>query len=262
MKPLGMLGAMFLAAGLCSGAAAAEICEGFGPQTPRDIAEKAGKNPVVFTAAPQRDRLNLCNIHFHVQAEHKGPSFSVFAGPGEHGGYRCAEPATLSPAELADPQQGQGACRGVKPGDTIEVHWVHTSCSVQPGPGLGACLSGSCANPQLRVEAQVFLLVNDPKAANFADYDYEGLPTEGRHRAKALPGAADEAVLFLGSTTGPSYSEAVCSPLQVTWAVRPLCRKLDIGSLHAWCESNVFKEDYGHGVRQLVTTPELLAVIE
>ena len=25
---------------------------------------------------------------------------------------------------------------GVEPGDTIEMHWVHTSCDIEPGPGL------------------------------------------------------------------------------------------------------------------------------
>ena len=47
--------------------------------------------------------------------------------------------------------------RGVKPGDTIEVHWVYSSCDVSPGKTLGACLSDACVNPQLRVETQVFL---------------------------------------------------------------------------------------------------------
>ena len=33
-------------------AMAQEICEGFGPQTPRDIDSKEGKNPVNFSFAP------------------------------------------------------------------------------------------------------------------------------------------------------------------------------------------------------------------
>ncbi len=65
------------------------------------------------------------------------------------------------------------AFHGVKPGDTIEVHWVHTSCNITPGEGLGSCLSDACANPQLRVEAQVFLVVNDPEALSFLDFDYD-----------------------------------------------------------------------------------------
>jgi len=69
-------------------------------------------------------------------------------------------------------------------------------------------------------------------------------------------------VTFLGSTTGPSYTQAKCSPLQVTWSVRPACTKIDINSLNKWCEGNVFQEDHAHGVRQLVTAPELLAKIK
>ena len=70
-------------------------------------------------------------------------------------------------------------------------------------------------------------------------------------------------VSFRGSTTGPSYTQAVCSPAQVTWNVRPDCAKLDIHSLHRWAaDGNVFNETKSHGVRQLVTAPELLSPIE
>ena len=38
--------------------------------------------------------------------------------------------------------------------------------------------------------------------------------------------------------------------------------QLDIGSLHRWAEAgNVFEETKSHGVRQLVTAPELLSPI-
>ncbi len=69
-------------------------------------------------------------------------------------------------------------------------------------------------------------------------------------------------VEFTGSTTGPSYTEQVCSPLQVSWSVRPKCAKLDINSLGKWCENNAFEEDHAHGVRKLVVNPELLSEIE
>ena len=45
--------------------------------------------------------------------------------------------------------------------------------------------------------------------------------------------------------------------------MRPDCAKLDINSLHAWASGgNVFEEDYAHGVRPLVTEPELLVPID
>ncbi|MEL0111648.1 MAG: delta-class carbonic anhydrase [Rickettsiales bacterium] len=247
---------------LASPADAAEICQGYGPQTPRDIASTAGTNARVFTIAPPASKLNLCNIHTHTNAEHKGPGFSVSAGSGEHGGFKCNETDSLSKAELADPSNGHGACHGIKPGDTIEVHWVHSSCAVQPGEGLGACLSEKCANPQLRVETQVFLVVNDSRALNFGDFAYGGKSADGFHQAKAIPSGTGTPVVFQGSTTGPKYTEQKCSPLQVTWSVRPACAKVDIASLHNWCKANPFKENHSHGVRQLVTAPALLSEIK
>ena len=256
------LAALACTVGLVTASAAnsAEICQGYGPQTPRDISATAGSNPRSFSVAPAATELNLCDIHLHTNAEHKGPGFSVFAGKGEHGGYQCNETSSLSAAELKVP--AASACHGVKPGDTIEVHWVHTSCEATPGNGLGTCLSDACANPQLRVEAQAFLVVNDPKAANFSDFTYDGNVVNGLHQAKALPSGTGAPVTFLGSTTGPKYTQAKCSPLQVTWSVRPSCTKIDIASLNEWCKGNVFKEDHAHGVRQLVTAPELLSPIE
>lgn len=241
---------------------AQDSCQGYGPQTPRDIAKTDGSNPRVFTLAPPASKLNLCNIHTHTNAEHKAPGFSVSAGRGEHGGWKCNETAALTPAELVDPAHGHGAFHGVKPGDTIEVHWVYSSCDVSPGPGLGACSSAACTNPQLRVEAQAFLVVNDPKALNFADFGYGGAAPGALRQPKALPGGTGTPVVFAGSTTGEAYSQRACSPLQVTWSVRPSCARVDIGSLHKWAQNNVFKEDHSHGVRQIVTAPELLAPIE
>ncbi|WP_417670764.1 delta-class carbonic anhydrase [Roseibium sp.] len=256
------IGALAAILTTAAAAEAAGLCKGFGPQTPRDISSTLGTNKRVFTMAPAPSKLNLCNIHTHTNAEHKGPGFSVSAGSGEHGGFKCNETASLTPAELQDPGHGAGAYHGVKPGDTIEVHWVHTSCDIEPGAGLGSCLSEACANPQLRVETQVFLVVNDPNALNFMDYAYQGNMVDGLHQAKALPTGTGSPVVFAGSTTGPKYTEEVCSPLQVTWSVRPQCAKLDINSLNVWAAmGNVFEEDHSHGVRQLVTAPELLAPI-
>ena len=243
-------------------ALAQEICQGYGPQTPRDISNVSGSNARVFTLAPAPTQLNLCNIHTHTNAEHKGPGFSVFAGAKTHGGYKCNATDKLTAEELKDPSGGHGAFHGIKPGDTIEVHWVYTSCDVKPGKGLGSCLSEQCANPQLRVEAQVFLVVNDPKALDFAKFAYAGNRVNGLHQPKSLPTGTGDPVVFAGSTTGPKYTQAKCSPLQVTWGVRPKCAKIDVGSLYKWAkDGNVFKEDHSHGVRQLVTAKKLLAPI-
>ena len=236
-----------------------ELCLDAGPQTPRDISSTMGLNTVEFPIAPPASEMNLCNIHTHTNAEHKGPGFSVFVDATDSGGYACNETADLTEAELA---AAPGAYEGVKPGDTIEVHWVHTTCPATPGPGLGSCLTEGCENPQFRVEAQAFLVVNDPDALDFMDMAYQGNQVDGRHQALSIPSNTGEPVLFRGSTTGPSYTQSSCSPFQVTWNVRPSCAKVDINSLHEWAESgNVFEETQSHGVRQLVTAPELLSPI-
>ena len=242
-------------------ATSGDLCLTMGPQTPRDIASKAGLNTTTFAVAPPSTQMNLCNIHTHTNAEHKGPGFSVFVNDSDYGGYACNGSEDLTEAELA-PYAGNDYGK-VKPGNTIEVHWVHTSCDATPGEGLGACVPETCASPTLRVETQVFLVVNDRNAANFMDYGYSGSKTGGLHQPRSLPTGTGAPVQFLGSTTGPSYTQSVCSPAQVTWSVRPQCQKLDIASLDAWAESgNVFKEKKSHGVRQLVTAPELLSQIK
>lgn len=240
--------------------AASEICTTFGPQTPRDISNVEGMNTDAFPMAPAASEMNLCNIHTHTNAEHKGPGFSVFVDDTDNGGYACNGTGDLSEAELAP---AEGAYEGVVPGQTIEVHWVHTSCDTTPGEGLGACVPETCSDPLLRVEAQTFLVVNDPNALDFTEMAYNGNKVAGRHQAKMIPDTTGTPVLFRGSTTGPSYDEKVCSPAKVTWSVRPMCAKLDINSLHRWAaDGNVFNESKSHGVRQLVTSPELLSPIE
>ena len=76
---------------------------GFGPQSPRDIDAVAGSNQRAFQAAPAYTQMNLCNIHFHEGAEHKGGDFTKYAGNGDgkgHGtGYLYS--GNLTDAELA-----------------------------------------------------------------------------------------------------------------------------------------------------------------
>ena len=242
---------------------AGPLCAGFGPQTPRDIRSGFGANPVAFALAPESTAMNLCNIHTHTSAEHAGPGFSISVGTGENGGYMCNGTTALTLAEL-EPVQGDAAFHGVQPGNTIEVHWVYSSCPVAPGQGLGSCMSDTCKNPELRVESQVFLVVNDPNALDIRDFDYTGsVAPSGRHQPRALPTGTGTPVVFMGSTTGTSYTQSICSPFQVTWSVRPDCAKIDVNSLHAWAAAgNAFNETHSHGVRQLVTAPELLAPIK
>ena len=54
---------LLIAMPMCSGAAAAaELCQGYGPQTPRDISDQAGTNVRIFTLAPGASQMNLCDV--------------------------------------------------------------------------------------------------------------------------------------------------------------------------------------------------------
>lgn len=103
---------------------------GFGPQSPRDIDAMAGTNSRAFEAAPDYTDMNLCNIHFHENAEHKGGEFTTYAGNGDGHGYGSGYKynGKLTQAELAPFSQkvGDSEHGDLEPGDTIEVHYVYT----------------------------------------------------------------------------------------------------------------------------------------
>lgn len=237
--------------------------KGYGPQSPRDIGSAKGKNDIVFGLSPSSSQMNLCNIHFHKNAEHKGGEFTQFAGNGDgHGyqsGYQYTGKFTKSELMPYDQQVGESEHGSLYSGDTIEVHYVYSTAKVTPGPTLGACLTKENGNPQLRVETQVYALVNDRKAQNFLDLT-QIKNINNRPQAINIPANTGKPVEYIGSTTGPGYNEKA-SPYQVTWSVRPQVIKVDIGSVGKWLESNVFDEDHAHGVRNLVMNPDLLSNI-
>jgi len=236
---------------------------GFGPQSPRDIDSSMGNNRRAFNAAPAYTEMNLCNIHFHKNAEHKGGEFTTYAGNGDgHGylsGYKYSghlSTAESSPVhnEICPSKHGS-----LSSGDTIEVHYVHSTAQIKPGPTLGSCLSEAIKNPQLRVETQVYVLVNDKNALDFGELTKHGV-NNGRHQALNIPNNTGTPIQYAGSTTGPGYNEKG-SPFQVTWSVRPKVAKVNIETVGEWCTGNVFNEDHAHGVRNLVTNPDLLSKI-
>lgn len=256
MKYLIAIVTLTLMAFLAPAVSAEELCTNYGPQSPRDIDSPQGTNTVNFSFAPDYDQLNLCDIHFHRFAEHKAAAYSTQDGDQ---GYRCST-QDIAPAALETPSGS--LCEGLEAGDTVEVHWVYTSCDVKPGPGLPSCIPANCTNPNLRVEAQVFALVNDDSAADFQRFDLDTRgPLEEYYQARALPNTTGNPVTYLGSTTGDKFSHEKCSTLQVSWSVRPQCANLNISSLGRWCDTNIFNEKKAQNVRQLVTAPELLSHI-
>ena len=223
-------------------------CVAAGPQAPRDIENSAGSNGVTFEQAPPIQEMNLCNIHFHRNAEHKSAAFSTYVENGSNSGWACQEPAA---GRLAQKHVEYNGCEGIAAGDTIEVHWVYTTCDtvtegVTPmGGGLSACMTTICSNPQLRVAAQVFTLQKN-----------------GELQFGESPISHDDpTVVYSGSTTGTSYSNDHCSPFQVTWDVKKTCGFLDIDDFSKWCSTNKYQDHHAHGVRELVTAESLLSKI-
>lgn len=238
--------------------------KGFGPQAPRDLSSKKGLNKRIFSFAPAYQKMNLCNIHFHKNAEHKGGEFTTVAerteGHGDEAGFKYS--GKLSAAESAPLANGVcvGEHGGLQAGDTIELHYVHSTAQVLPGPTLSSCLSEADSNPQLRVEAQVFVLVNDSKASNFENF-VKTSEIAGYQQSINIPKTSGVPINYIGSTTGPAYNEKG-SPLQVSWSVRPKVIKVDAKTVDQWCKGNIFKEDHPHGARTIVINPKLLSEIK
>jgi hypothetical protein len=127
------------------------VNQGFGPQSPRDINQNNGTNLRSFGATPNHSKLNLCNIHFHKNAEHKGGNFTSYTGNGDGKGKNTGYlyNGKLSAAQMKPLSSQVCAAKGdaLQSGDTLEVHFVYSTAQVAPGPTLGACLSESTMNP-------------------------------------------------------------------------------------------------------------------
>ncbi len=246
---MGLVGTVYARDKSHSAPAEENQCIGAGPQSPRDIDNIAGTNAVIFGATPSINDMNICNVHFHRNAEHKAAAYSTFVKDGSNSGWACKEPAA---GRTGKDHVEYNGCQGIAEGDTIEVHWVHTSCDtetkgVKPlGSGLNACLTTICPNPQLRVVAQVFVVQKGGKL-KFPDT----VPVSHK----------DPTVVYTGSTTGTSWNNNHCSPLQVTWDVKTTCDTLNIDDFSKWCSKNKYNDNHAHGVRDLVTKESLLSNI-
>lgn len=232
-----------------------------GPQSPRDIDNPDGDNFVNFPVAPPYTDMYLCDIHFHKSAEHKGGEFTLYAGNGDGEGFGTGYKysGTLSIWELRQ-YAVETEENPLYSGDTIEVHYVYSdSPNATLGHGLGTCLDpNSSTQPLLRVESQVYVLVNDDNALDFSEVNKVTIDDAGHYQAANIPDGP--AVQYQGSTTGPGYNETY-SPYKVTWNVRKQVKKVDIKTVEAWFESNEFNETHAHGVRNLVINPDLLSPI-
>ncbi len=114
--------------------------KGFGPQSPRDLRYAEGNNGIVFENAAPHTEMNLCNIHFHENAEHAGGEFTKFAGNGDGAGsgtgFLYSGDLTRSEERAISPTVCAGKYGDLQSGDTIEIHYVHSSAQVKRGPLL------------------------------------------------------------------------------------------------------------------------------
>lgn len=88
-----------------------------------------------FAKALPVAEMRLCDIHFNRLAEHKIPG----TAPAPEGarGYVCpAGTPPSAPQEEVKADPHHEGCEGVMTGDTVEVHWVYTSCDVEPAPRI------------------------------------------------------------------------------------------------------------------------------
>jgi len=85
---------------------------------------------------------------------------------------------------------------------------VHSTAQIPPGTTLDSCLNQAIKNPQLRVETQVYVLVNDKKAPDFGKLTPYGIKI-GLHQALNIPGNTGKSVQYAGSTTGPDTTKMV-----------------------------------------------------
>lgn len=253
-------------------ALAAHITADTVAQSPRDIDSKNGENNVSTTHVDSHSSMYLCDIHFHKSAEHKGGEFTTYAGNGNGEGFGTGYKydGNLTQAELA-PYKIETEENSLYSGDTIETHYVYSSNpKAELGLGLGTCLAGMDANatqPLLRVEAEVYVLVNDENALDFTALNKVSTVKDSNgtshYQADGIPdnNVTGVPVEYDGSTTGPGYNEEP-SPYQVSWSVHPKVAKVNIKTVKEWFENNKFAQEHAHGVRNLVVNPKLLSPIK
>jgi hypothetical protein len=255
-------------------------CDMAEPQSPRDLSTGATGTMRPKASAltdAQANYLPLVNVHFHLGAEHKSDDYMDSTildtysashrrlsqkqlearrlATGEVApGYMCDNSA-LSSDQLA-PYNWQYCAGQMYVGYSYEVHYVHSSAgytdseAVAAGvdgidDGLGGAANGrGLLNPMIVVQGQVYHIVNG--GANVSDL-LHGWTVVGHTNA----------VNYMGSTTGPSHTNEICSPFAITWHVDTMCHDVSPESFDNLCKQ--MEDQYGlvgdlypHGSRILV----------
>jgi len=256
-------------------------CKDAEPQAPRDLSTNAAEGQMMPKATvlnlAQAAELPLTNVHWHLGAEHKSDAYAdgtdSVAYDASHGrrlgdtrerrlagdvrpGWMC--PRDSLTTEQKAPYEFK-YCKGDHTvGKTYEVHYVHSSAGFDEealaeadmetadllADGLGGAANGrGLLNPMIVVQAQVFQIVNGG-----ATYD---------DMLHAWPAQSADAVMYTGSTTGPSHTNEVCSPYVITWHVDKSCVQVSPESFDNMCkmmkeEYNMEADLYPHGSRKIL----------
>jgi len=224
----------------------------------------------------------LVNVHYHLGAEHKSEAYmdSQYADAWDAANSRRLEQienltqrtqrrltSTVRPGYFCDAtylDQYQSApysfqyCKGdVQVGKTYEVQYVHSSAGYsqaelnansdldQMDDGLGGAANGKgMLNPMIAIQSAVFMIVQG--AATNDDLLHDWSVTNHVNT-----------VMYMGSTTGPSHNNQVCSPYSVTWHVDTMCHQIAPESFDKLCKDmkdlyNLNYDLYPHGSREIV----------
>ena len=160
--------------------------------------------------APEASEMNLCNIHTHTNAEHKGPGFGVFVSAAADGGFACNETPNLTDAELAP---ASGAYQGRAAPATRSRCIGFTRPATPPrAKGLAPASRRVAAIRSCAWRPRSFSPSTTRTPSTSPTMAYGGNVVEGRHQAKSLPSNTGDPVLFRGSTTGPLVRSAQLFP--------------------------------------------------
>merc|ERR1711879_39158 len=233
-----------------------------GVQAPRDVSEGSeGKKAAAFEPLNQAQRAKLVqtNVHFHLGAEH----YSQGQYDQKSNDRRLATDGDVAAGYMCD-TTGYNTdayefqyCKNVKVGETYEIHYPYSSAGAVAAAldddvtslsdGLGSAANGrSLLNPFLVVQGQVFFIVNDD------NYYYDDM-VHGWQTGLA----AEDSVMYAGSTTGPSHTNEVCSPYAVSWHVDRKCHPVSAKAFDKMCqdmktEYDMYADTYPHGSRILL----------
>jgi len=237
------------------GKAAVLLCEDAEPQAPRDLSTGATglREPKAHVMTmEQSNQLYVTNVHFHLGAEHKSDFYNIPNASDAYDQGRSED--KIRPGFMCDTSSFTSDqlkeytfqhCEDVEVGRTYEVHYVSSSAGTKDGglkDGLGVAAAGrGLANPMIVVKAMVYLVVDDE--AFYQDDLLSNFDTDG-------------ALMYAGSTTGPSYNNEVCSPYTITWHVSPKCTTVSASAFDKLCQDMVsngeVKDVAPHASRLLV----------